>query len=446
MARPGSSVARTEACLARIERLDPVLHAFITVTADSALDQARQADLAAARGDVLGPLHGIPVAVKDCIDVGGVRCTHGSAFFADRVPAKDAVVVAQLRAAGAVLLGKTNLHEFAYGGTTQNAVFGACRNPWNTRCVPGGSSGGSAVAVAAGLADGALGSDTGSSIRMPAALTGVTGLRPTAGSVSPAGVLPVSPPHDIVGPIARNVADVARIQAAIISPGAPARHAVTPAALIDRLDDDISGLRIAIPDDFFFDEADVVIAESVLTAAKTLEKRGARLVVRSIPGAADVQSHLMPLLFADAADYHRDRLADAPEKFSAGVRTRLEPGLAMKAIDYARSLRWLEAWKTRCAAFFDDEADAMITPTAPVIAPEIGDDYKLTAVSSRLSRFCWTWPAAGVPALTVPCGFSDGLPIGMQIAAGRWQDALVLSIGHGYQKSTDWHRREPDLA
>lgn len=442
----GSSVARTEACLARIAQHEPRLHAFITVTARSALDEALRADQASERGESLGPLHGMPIAVKDCIDVGGVRCTNGSAFFADNISAEDAVVVARLRAAGAVLLGKTNLHEFAYGGTTQNATYGSCRNPWDTRCVPGGSSGGSAVAVAAGLADGALGSDTGSSIRMPAALTGVTGLRPTAGSVPATGVLPVSPPHDIVGPIARSVADVARIQAAIVEAGEPARHGVDPSSLVDSLSDDIAGLRIAIPDDFFFTEADDTVAEAVLAAAKVVEARGATLLSRAIPGAAEVQAHLMPLLFADAADFHRDRLANAPEKFSVGVRTRLQPGLDMRAIDYAHALRWLETWQARCAAFFEDEADAMITPTVPITAPEIADDRRLTDVSSRLSQFCWTWPAARAPALTVPCGFADGLPIGMQIASGRWRDARILTIGHQYQQATDWHRRAPQLS
>lgn len=443
---PTSSVALTEACLARIERWDPRLHAFITVTGESALEQARRADAACRDGRTVGLLHGVPMAVKDCIDVDGVRGTHGSAFFIDRVPARDADVVARLKAAGAVLLGKTNLHEFAYGGTTQNPTFGSCRNPWDTSRVPGGSSGGSAVAVAAGLVEGALGTDTGSSIRMPAALTGVTGLRPTAGSVSSRGVLPVSPPHDIVGPIARSVSAVARIQAAIVDPAIASRHGVTTEALVDCLDHDISGLRIAIPDDFFFDEADAAVGEAVLIGARQLETRGARLVDAAIPGAADAQAHLMPLLFADAADFHRDRLASAPETFSEGVRTRLEPGLTMTAIDYARCLRWLEDWRRRCAAFFIDRADAMITPTVPITAPEIGDDRQLTEVSSRLSRFCWTWPAAGGPALTVPCGLVGGLPIGMQIASGRWQETRILAIGHCFQQITDWHRLTPDLA
>ncbi len=440
-----SSCSATEACLERIEKLDPLLHAFITVTAEPAREAARAADAAAREGRSLGLLHGMPIAVKDCIDVAGVPCTGGSSFFADRIAEADAEVVTRLRAAGAVLIGKTNLHEFAYGGTTQNAFYGGCRNPWDTGRIPGGSSGGSAVAVAAGLTVGALGSDTGSSIRMPAALTGTTGFRPTGGSVSSAGVLPVSPPHDVVGPIGRSVADVARIQAAIVSPDQASRHGMAPTDLMTRLEEDITGLRLAVPEDFFFSEAEPVIAEIVLEAARILERRGARLVTKSISGAAEAQSNLMPLLFVDAADFHRERLEGSPEGFSVGVRTRLQPGLDMRAVDYAHRLRWLEDWQVRCEAFFRDEADAMITPTVPIVAPEVGDDSKLTEVSSRLSRFCWTWPAARTPALSVPCGFSEGLPIGMQIAAGRWQDARVLTLGHAFQQVTGWHRMMPDL-
>ena len=441
--RGGGPAGRaTAACLERIARLDPTLHAFITVTAGAAREAAAAADAAARDGRSLGPLHGMPIAVKDCIDVAGVRCTHGSAFFADRVASADAAVVAHLRAAGAVLLGKTNMHEFAYGGTTQNAVFGGCRNPFDPTRIPGGSSGGSAVAVAAGMAVGALGSDTGASIRMPAALTGITGLRPTWGSVSSAGVLPVSPPHDVVGPMARSAADVALILRAIVDGAAFRRRRLDPDQFVTGLGGGVAGLTIAVPDDFFFAEADGAIAEAVLAAARVLERQGARLVRRSIPGAAEAQANLMPVLFADAASYHRERLEAEPGRFSAGVLHRLEPGLALRAVDYARHMRWLEAWRGRCGPFFS-EVDAVITPTVPVTAPEAGDDLALSEVTSRLSRFCWAWPAAGVPAISVPCGFVDGLPAGLQIAAGRWQDGRVLRIAHAYQQATDWHRRRP---
>jgi aspartyl-tRNA(Asn)/glutamyl-tRNA(Gln) amidotransferase subunit A len=440
-----SSLALTERCLERIAAWDPGLRAFITVTANTALEAAHAADTIIARGDTTGPLHGLPFAVKDCIDIGGVRCTYGSAFFADHVPAQDAAVVRKLKSAGAILLGKTNLHEFAFGGTSQNAFFGNCRNPWDTQRIPGGSSGGSAVAVAAGLAAGALGTDTGSSIRMPAALCGVSGLRPTYGMVSAKGVFPVSPPLDTVGPIARDVATLARIQAAIIDVEASTRG-VAPESFLHTLEDAINGLRIAVPDDFFFSEADPDVADAVLAAAKVLERLGARLVTMALSGAADVQSHQMPMLIADAAKLHHARLAEAPEKFSEGVRRRLLPGLDMSARDYADSVRWLSEWRRQGEAFFRNSADIMLTPTVPMTAPLAADDRNMAEVTRRLSLFCWTWPAAGSPALTVPCGFSGGLPIGMQLAAGRWRDARLLNVGHRYQQATDWHLRLPPLA
>ncbi len=437
---------RTECCLEQIAARDPVLHAFITITSETALASARKADAMTARGQSLGILHGMPLAVKDCIDIGGVRCTRGSAFFTDHVPAEDAKVVRKLKAAGAVLLGKTNLHELAFGGTNQNAFYGDCRNPWDTSRIPGGSSGGSAVAVAAGLAEAALGSDTGSSIRMPAALCGVSGMRPTHGMVSADGVFPVSPPLDTVGPIARNVAELARLQAAIIDVETSATHGVAPEDFLLNLEEPLDDLRIAVPDDFFFSEAESHIAESVLAAAKVLEHLGARLVTASIPGAAEVQSHQMPLLIADAADLHRERLAIAPEKFSGGVRHRLQSAGDFQAAEYSHSRRWIADWRRRVASFFQDRADVMLTPSVPTVAPAIDDDQNLAEVTRKLSMFSWTWPAAGTPALTVPCGFSGGLPVGMQLATRRWRDTRLLNVAYRYQQATDWHLREPTFS
>lgn len=445
LAKEQSFEARTRGYLERIAALDPILHAFITVTPETALASAREADKSAARGHSRRALHGMPLAVKDCIDVMGVRCTYGSSFFADHVPAADAAVVKSLKASGAVLVGKANLHEFAFGGTTQNAFHGGCRNPWDTRRIPGGSSGGSAVAVAAGLAAGALGTDTGASIRMPAALCGVSGLRPSHGLVSLDGVFPVSPQLDTVGAIARSVSDLARVQAAIVDEVAASANGISSADLPNHLDDPIEGLRVAVPDDFFFADADDDVTEAVLVAAKVLEGLGARLVTASIAGAAEVQSRQMPVLVADAARLHRDRLATAPEKFSEGVRRRLLPGLDMPAARYAECQKWLQDWRQRAAVFFQDTADIVLTPTVPTTAPLVEDDENMAEVTRRLSLFCWTWPAAGAPALTIPCGFSNGLPIGMQLAAARWNDARVLNLGHRFQQVTDWHLRWPPL-
>lgn len=436
-----TAVARVEACLARIAADNPALQAFITVTGEAALAAAQAADRAARDGRPAGPLRGMIVAVKDCINVAGVPCTQGSPFFAGNVPARDARVVARLRAAGAILVGKTNLHEFAFGGTSQNPFTGVCRNPYDPRRIPGGSSGGSAVAVADGMAEAALGTDTGSSIRMPAALCGVSGLRPTHGIVSTDGVFPVSPRLDTVGPMARGAADLARMLAVLAEPGARERLGLVRNP-IDRLADDIAGLTIAIPDDFHFAESDPPVAAAVMDSAKVLEGLGARLIATAIPKAAEVQSKLMPLLIADAADLHRQRLVSAPERFSQGVRSRMEPGLSMDPAERAGLWRWIADWRQKALAFFGT-ADVLLTPTVPSVAPEAGDDAALAAVTRRLSRFAWLAPAAGLPALQLPCGFVDGLPVGLQLMSAPFTDARLLALGHRYQSVTDWHLREP---
>jgi aspartyl-tRNA(Asn)/glutamyl-tRNA(Gln) amidotransferase subunit A len=402
----------------------------------------------AARGDVQGPLHGTVVALKDNIEVAGVRCTAGSAFFADHVPNRDAPVAARLRRAGAVLIGKTNLHEFAYGGTSQNEHHGRCRNAWDDGRLPGGSSGGSGVAVAAGMCEVALGTDTGGSIRMPASLNGICGLRPTAGAVPNRGSFPVSPPYDTIGPMARRVIDVARVHAAIAGPDAadPTSAPDPPPDVLGRLTDGIVGLRVLVPTRFFGGESDPDVMAAVRQAAEVLARLGALVEDSDLPGAQAAQAHLMPIIYADAADFHRERLEREPGRFGRDVRARLQPGLELRAIDYARSLRWIEGWRAQVRELFRERCDLVLTPTMPCTAPAIEPDADVIAVSTRLSRFTWLWPAAGVPALSVPCGFdAHGLPIGMQLAGARWSEPLLLRAGHAYQAATDWHRRTPPL-
>jgi aspartyl-tRNA(Asn)/glutamyl-tRNA(Gln) amidotransferase subunit A len=437
-----SSAARLEACLARIARLDPVLRAFITVTTEPARAAARRCDDAAAAGRSLGPLHGLLVAVKDCIDVEATRGTWGSAFFAGRIAASDAAVVARLRAAGAVVLGTTNLHEFAYGGTTQNPHYGACRNPWDPSRVPGGSSGGSAVAVAAGLCDVALGTDTGASIRLPAALTGIAGLRPTPGAVSSRGCMPVSPPHDVIGPLARSVEDLARVYRVLEGCDAddPLSRPRPPAGA------PLRELRIALPGGYFRDGVEPAARAALEEAARVLEAAGARLVDADLPDAAAAQDHLNPIVYADAADFHRERLRDAPERFGRAVHERLQPGLALPAIDYARGLRWIERFRCRLASFFAERADAVLLPATQGPAPEIAASDDAIAATAALSRFFWVAPAGGLPALALPCGFTaSGLPLGMQLLAPPWHEERLLQLGSDYQRRTDWHLRRPPL-
>jgi aspartyl-tRNA(Asn)/glutamyl-tRNA(Gln) amidotransferase subunit A len=442
----GTSERSVTRCLGRIERHDGELRAFITVMAGQALDDARAADRAAARGDWLGLLHGVPVALKDSIAVAGVPCTSGSAYFADYVPERDAALVTRLKAAGAVLLGKTNLHEFCYGGTTQNETYGSCRNPWDRRLVPGGSSGGSAVAVAAGMSPLAIGGDTGASIRGPAALNGIAGLRPTAGAVPNTGALPVSAPYDTHGPMARRVADLARVFAAIAGydPDDPLSEDRPPPDVLSPLKGGVAGVRVLVPTNFFFDDLAEGYAEAVLEAARVLERLGARLLEGTIPGLGHAQEALNHVLYADAACLHREKLEESPERIGRLVRERLRPGFELSGAAYAGHRRWLEGWEHAMRAFFAERADLVLSPTTPCPPIPVDRTDDVIGDTARLSRLGWAWAAARLPALTVPCGFDPaGLPIGVQLAAARWGEPLLLRAGHAYQGATEWHLAEP---
>ena len=440
--------ARAEACLAAIARLDGTLRAFITPMPDAARVQASLADAAAREGRSLGPLHGMVVALKDCIDVAGVRGTAGSRFFADRVSPADATVVARLRAAGATIVGTANLHEFCFGGTTQNAHWGACRNPWDTTRIPGGSSGGSAVAVASGMAEAALGTDTGGSIRGPCSITGVTGLRPSVGAVPCTGIFPVSPPLDTCGPMARSAADVALVFAAIAGhdPADPFSEAREPPEAMRRLSAGVAGLRVGIPRNHYFDGAPAAIAQAALDAARVLERLGARLEDIVVQGAEDAPANVQRIIFADASALHRGRLASDPGLFDPLVRERLRPGLALPATELADALRWRERFIHSTRRMLATDVDLVLSPMVATEVPRADDARGIVAVSAAIMKNAWGWAAAGVPALALPCGFSpDGMPIGLQLAAGHWRDDVVLRAGHAYQRCTDWHMRLPPL-
>ena len=440
--------ARAEACLAAIARLDGTLRAFITPMPDAARVQASLADAAAREGRSLGPLHGMVVALKDCIDVAGVRGTAGSRFFADRVSPADATVVARLRAAGATIVGTANLHEFCFGGTTQNAHWGACRNPWDTTRIPGGSSGGSAVAVASGMAEAALGTDTGGSIRGPCSITGVTGLRPSVGAVPCTGIFPVSPPLDTCGPMARSAADVALVFAAIAGhdPADPFSEAREPPEAMRRLSAGVAGLRVGIPRNHYFDGAPAAIAQAALDAARVLERLGARLEDIVVRGAEDAPANVQRIIFADASALHRGRLASDPGLFDPLVRERLQPGLALPATELADALRWRERFIHSTRRMLATDVDLVLSPMVATEVPRADDARGIVAVSAAIMKNAWGWAAAGVPALALPCGFSpDGMPIGLQLAAGHWRDDVVLRAGHAYQRCTDWHMRLPPL-
>ena len=442
---PGAARTALERCLARIERLDPALNAMVTATAETAREQADACDRAAAEGRWLGLLHGMPVALKDNIETAGVRTTSGAAYLADHIPNRDAPVVGRLKAQGAVLVGKANMQELAWGVVSTNPVTGQCRNPWNPDHIPGGSSGGSGAAVAAGMAHASLGTDTGGSVRIPAAMTGIAGLRPTHGRISIRGITPVSVAHDTVGPMARSVADVARLFAALAAydPLDHVSRALPLDNFLPRLGDGIEGVRIGLARNFFFDGLDGAVEAAVRAGAGTLESLGARLVDVILPGAETAQRWTTIMAYADACAYHRERLDAGPGALSAAVYERMIMGRDFSAVDYAQAMRGREAWRRALAEMFET-VDLLLAPTTPRPAPPIADDRSLHRATQDATRFTYGGALASIPGLSVPCGFSaGGLPVGMMLEAAWGAEPLLLRVGHAYQQATDWHRRRP---
>lgn len=458
--RRASSEEVTRACLERVARLEPSLHAFITVTADAALVQARAADAELARGGRLGPLHGVPLALKDLFDTAGVRTTGGSRIFSDRVPPEDAAVVAKLRAGGAVFLGKTNLHEWAFGVTNQNPHFGGTRNAWDPARIPGGSSGGSATALAAGLCYGALGSDTGGSIRIPASLCGIVGLKPTYGRVSLRGVIPLSWTLDHAGPMTRSVRDAAVLYAAIAGHD-PRDPGSADAPLDDPLggiEDGVRGMRIGVPLGHFFERTDPDIAALVRDAIRALEREGATVEETPFPRADDLLAFQSTIIAADAAAYHADHLRDRAADIGADVLERLRRGERITGRDYALARRGRDEVRHAVVAFLS-RYDAIATPTTAVAAPladtadavemgaERGNPTAALQAATRLTALTSPMNLTGLPAISVPCGFTrEGLPVGLQIAGGPWREATILRVARSYERATDWGERRPALA
>ena len=438
-----SPVELTTDCLARIERLNPKLHAFITVTAESALAQARQAEAEIRRGDWRGPLHGIPLALKDLIDTAGVKTTAASLLFKDRVPAEDAEIVRRLKAAGAVLLGKQNLHEFAYGGSSMISAFGEVRNAWNREHIAGGSSGGSATAVAAGLGYGAIGTDTAGSVREPAALCGVVGLKPTYGRVSARGVIPLSTSLDHVGPIARTVADVAVIFAAIAGydPGDKASVDVPVEDYVAAFGKSLQPLRVGVPKEFFFEDLDAEVASATNHALSGLAAMGAEIRDIELPVPTD-----RTLQIAEAYAVHAEFVARDPELYQPETLRRIRTGQNVSPETVLECRRDLERARRDIVSIFAD-VDVLVTPTTPIVAPTIAELKQnpdlLRPQELLLLRNTRPINVWGLPAISVPCGFTEGgLPIGLQIIGPHWGEAGVLQVAHAYEQATTWHKRE----
>jgi aspartyl-tRNA(Asn)/glutamyl-tRNA(Gln) amidotransferase subunit A len=441
-----SPVELTKNCLAQIERLNPTLNAFITVTAEPAMAQARSAEAEILQGNWRGPLHGIPLALKDLIDTAGVRTTAASALFKDRVPAQDAEIVRRLKNAGAVLLGKQNLHEFAYGGSSMISYYGEVHNPWSSAYITGGSSGGSAAAVAAGLGYGAIGTDTAGSIREPAALCGVVGLKPSYGRVSARGVIPLSLSLDHVGPITRTVSDAAVMLQAIAGFDAEDSNCadMPVAGYVAALDAGPQLMRIGVPRKFFYEDLDPEVASAVEQALELLKTLASHVVEVELDIPTD-----RTLQTAESYAYHAEFVSRSPELYQPETLRRLRKGAEVSDEEVEQRRRELKQIRNEVHKVFEN-LDVLVTPTTPVPAPAIAELKQnpdllrpREILLLRNTRPVNVW---GLPAISVPCGFTaTGLPIGLQIIGPHWGEDKVLQLAYAYEQATAWRKRIPEL-
>ena len=435
-----SPVDLTRACLQRIERYNTALNAFITVTADQALEAARTAEAEQSQGKWRGPLHGIPIALKDNIDTAGTLTTAASGLFKDRVPTEDAEVVRRLKEAGAVFLGKLNLHEFAYGGTSTVSYFGPVHNPWALDHISGGSSGGSASATAAGLCLGSLGTDTGGSIRMPSSYCGTVGFKPTYGRVSLRGIIPLSWSLDHCGPITKTVEDSALMLNAIAG-----YDQWDPSTVDAPLEDytqacgkATSALRLGIPGLPFYDALDPEVAQAVETATAVLRKMTKDVVPVQLFQAVPFRS----ISGVEAYAYHEQSVAASPDAYQPFTRDRILGFKGNQSASYANALRQMYLQRREIAKVFS-KVDLLITPTMARPAETFAESKNFDLLGLRNTS---AFDVFGLPTITLPCGFSSsGLPIGLQISGAPFAESIVLTLAYAYQQETAWHTRHPNL-
>lgn len=438
-----SPVEITRACLGRIERLNPSLNAFITVTAESALAEARTAEEEISNGKWRGPLHGIPIALKDLIDTADVRTTSGSALHKNRVPTEDAEIARRLRQAGAVLIGKNNLHEFAYGGSSLVSHFGDVHNPWDVSRIAGGSSGGSAASVPSGMCCASIGTDTAGSIREPAALCGCVGIKPTYGRVPSRGVIPLSASLDHVGPLAATVSDAAIVLQAIAGydPDDITSNDVPVADYVSAVREGAKSLRVGVPRAYFFEDLDAEVASAMEHALRGIETlvQEVREVRIEVPTDRTLQA-------AESYAYHAENVGKNADLYKAETLRRILTGEKVSAADYIRRRSELEQVRRTIRRVFST-VDLLVTPTTPIPAPSIAElkasPDALRPAELKLLRNTRPFNVWGLPAISLPCGFTQsGLPIGLQIAGPHWREDLVLRLAHAYEQATAWHKRQ----
>jgi aspartyl-tRNA(Asn)/glutamyl-tRNA(Gln) amidotransferase subunit A len=446
-ARMISPVELVRAYLARIDRLEPRVNAYITVTSELALQRAEQMEAELDAGHWRGPLHGIPIALKDNMDTAGIRTTAASALFADRVPTEDAEVYRRLTEAGAVLLGKLNMHEFAYGGTSSITHFEPVHNPWSLEHIPGGSSGGSAAAVAAHMCCAALGTDTLASIRMPAAYCGIVGLKATHGLASIRGIIPISETLDHVGPMTRTVGDAALVLQAIAGYDAqdPVSIDVELPSYASALQRSTSGLKLGMPQSPYYDRLDSDVAAAIEAALSVLKDLTAEARHVELPPTAE-----FPVILAEAYAYHEQFLSDPANHrlYDSVTLERLLAAGEFSAASYIQTLRELAMARRAIVETFAD-VDLIVTPTTPGLPEAIRDAQNPAEASGAEPsvRNTFQFNIYGIPTISVPCGFSrSGLPIGMQISGPALGELSVLALAHAYEQATEWHKKQPPLA
>lgn len=436
-----TSAELTEAVIAQAAATERRLNTIITPMFESAREDAARADLAFAAGIDRGPLQGIPIGLKDLCQTAGVRTTAGSKVLGDWVPEADATVVRKLKEQGAVLTAKLNMHEFAYGVTSANAHYGPVRNPWDTERHPGGSSGGSGAAVAAGHCFAAIGSDTGGSIRIPAAVCGVSGLMPTYGLVSRAGVVPLSWSLDHIGPLARSAEDCAIFLDATAGydaadPASVRREGYSATAQIGMA---AAGVRVGVVREQF-EGVDDGVAAAAEDGLRILGDLGCVVEDVSLPGIDEVR--WWPILSVEAAAFHAQWLSERPGDYSDEVRARLLYGLASTGVEYVNAMRLRREFTDRVAALMT-RYDLLAMPTCPQVACRIDE---ITQQALQYARLTAPWDHTGQPVLSIPCGFGeDGMPAGLSLAARPFEEGLACRVGHAFQQATDWHLRRPPM-
>ena len=447
-----SPVEVVGAHLARIDALEPTLNSFITLLPDQAMAAARQAEVEIGEGKYRGPLHGIPLGLKDLYYVKGVRNTSGSRIFDDFIPDYDCTIAARFKEAGTILLGKLNLHQFAFGPTGENLDYGHMHNPWDPELIAGGSSGGSGSAAAAGQCTLTMGSDTGGSIRIPSALCGLAGLKPTYGRLSRYGITPLSWSLDHPGPMCRTVEDCALVMNALAGydPNDPASANVPVPDFTQALTGNIKGLRVGVPKEYFEVPVDPQVEKAVRKAIDHLGELGATVTEVSWPMCNYSAPISTTVLYAEATAYHADLVRTRGAQMAPAVRLRMEAGFFISADQYLQAQRARTLF-TQSSRELLDQVDLLVGPMEPITAHKIGDTQvqvgeHTVGSNPALTQFTRPFNINGFPAMTVPCGFSnEGLPIGLQLAGRPFDEATVLRAAHAYEQATDWHSRRPPV-